>query len=80
MVVVRREVTRVVRSFSAELGNGVYIKKYAWKISTQFGKEAAKFTGIQVKNVINRELHQQICLENFYTIWKGTCKIYCDRV
>jgi hypothetical protein len=46
-------VTRLVRSFSPELGTGNYINKYAWKISSQFVKEAAKFTGIHVKNVIN---------------------------
>lgn len=39
--------------FSRVLGTRNYVNKYAWKISTQFGKEAAKFTGTQMKSVVN---------------------------
>lgn len=46
--------TRIVRRFSPEsLGTGNYVNKCAWKISTQFGKEAAESSGIEFKKVIN---------------------------
>jgi len=38
-------VTRLGKNvFSRGLGTGDYVNKYDWKISTQFVKEAAKFT------------------------------------